>query len=644
MITITCLILIMLTGNLFVSVVNTRHYFSTQMSVVAEDTATSLGLTISHAAKSSDIAQVQTMIDVIFDSGYYQSIIYQNLDGEVLVSRARDINIEGVPQWFVDAVPIPARSGSAEVISGWFRLGELRVVSHPGYVYLDLWRVFIEQLWLFAFTAALCYGLAGLGLKFLLKPLKRIEQQALAISKKEFQVQKQLPRTPEFRQVAQAMNQMVLKIKEMLQHQVKLTEDLRLETHMDALTQLPNRQEFDARLEAWMKSEQAGSPCVLILLHARDVDVINDKLGREAGDRLILDTADILKDLVSDMHGALIARRGGADFSLFLPGVVASEVPGLLKWFKQQLMGCVSIQSAAQDFSNGELFYIGAATSKKPCLVETMLSAADVALREYKHGGASDWVIYPIGETSQDIRPAGEWLDYLQSVLESGGLMFNYQAVTDTKLSSALQLEVLARIKDGEKLINAGVFWPLVERYGLAIDMDRRIIGEVLAVMKAHPAKIFSVNVSPQSIVDEGFVSWLDKTLASTDVPLENINFEVSEKLLKLDPQSVEAFIDVIKRYNAGFGLDHFGLTPSALGRLHALAIDYVKIDRRFISNIQDTPDNRFYVQVLVQIAHSCDVLVIAEGVESEQEWQTMLSLNVDGGQGYWLAEPVNDF
>src|SRR5690606_14909401 len=113
-----------------------------------EDTATSLGMTLSHAAREKDIPHIQSMVNVIFDRGYYRSIIYRDLDGRVIVERSRDVVIEGVPEWFIDRIGIPQQSGSAEVVSGWFRLGEVTVTTHPGYAYRDLWRVFKDQLWI----------------------------------------------------------------------------------------------------------------------------------------------------------------------------------------------------------------------------------------------------------------------------------------------------------------------------------------------------------------------------------------------------------------------------------------------------------------------------------------------------------------
>ncbi|MEJ2417136.1 MAG: LapD/MoxY N-terminal periplasmic domain-containing protein [Exilibacterium sp.] len=179
-IALTVLFTCLLAGNLFVSVYNARSYFYEQMQAHAEDTATFLGFTISRAAQQKDVAMLNSMIDVIFDRGYYRRIAYLDLKGEAVVERERPIQIENVPSWFVSSVELPAPLGRAEVVSGWLQVGELVVEGHPGYAYRDLWRVLKEQLWLFAVSVGLSCALAGLGLRYLLRPLRKLEKQAAA--------------------------------------------------------------------------------------------------------------------------------------------------------------------------------------------------------------------------------------------------------------------------------------------------------------------------------------------------------------------------------------------------------------------------------------------------------------------------------
>ncbi len=640
MLSIALLVFLLLSANAFVSVFNAQKYFSDQLRVLAEDTATSLGLTISHAAQSDDLAQVTSMIDVIFDRGYYRNIAYKKFDGTVLVSRRRDVVVDGVPSWFISMIPISADAGQAEVVSGWLRLGLIEVSVHPGYAYRDLWRVVNQQIWLFMFAAIVSCTLAGMGLTYLLRPLLRVERQAEAICRKEFPIQTDLPNTPELKRMVVAMNRMVQKIQGMFSQQVELTEALRRESHMDPLTEIPNRKEFDARLNAWMKSEVGGAHSILLLLHIQGLDHINDHLGREAGDQLVNDTANVLKHLIEDWPDAIPARRSGGDFSVFIPGVLAPDAIPVLEKLKRDLYGLASFNDIASSVEN-IAFAFGVASARAVCDAKSLLSAADLSMRETMATEGEDWSIYPVEEAAEDIRPAGEWLQYLQDTLDNQALLLHYQPVVTADRSSVIHYESFARIRDQGKLVNAGVFWPLVERYGFVEQMDKAVVEQVLSKMPLFLDKHFCVNLSRQVVTNEEFQVWLQKALSQANVRLELLTLELPEKILRLPFAKVKKFVDMLKNLGVQVSLDHFGVTPSSLGTLQSLSFDYVKLDRRFTSEIEAHSENRFYIKSLLQIAQSCDVKVIAEGIESEQDWQVLLELGIDGGQGFLFAPPT---
>lgn len=643
MLSIVLLVLMLLAANAFVSIYNAQKYFSDQLSVVAEDTATSLGLTLSHAAQSDDLAQINSMIDVIFDRGYYRDIVYRNFDGDALVSRHRKIVVEGVPDWFISLIPIEANQGQAEVLSGWMRLGVIEVDIHPGYAYRDLWRVVYQQVWLFLFATVLSWLLAGLGLKLLLRPLLYVERQAEAICRKEFPIQSKLPNTPELKRMVLAMNRMVQKIQAMFAQQVDLTEALRRESHMDALTELPNRKEFDARLNAWMKSEVGGAPSILFLLHIQGLDRVNDTLGRDQGDSLVMDVAGVIQSSLEEWPDMIPSRRSGGDFSVFLPGVLESEVIPILDDLKQKMedLDCFTIDLTGLD--DPISFEFGVSSTQSACDGMRLLSAADISMREMSMAEGSEWRIHSVEDKSEEIRPAGEWRQYLQSALSNHSLILHYQPVMSADGASVIHYESYARIQDEGKLLNAGVFWPLVERYGFADQMDRAIVALVLRKISATDNVQFCVNLSPQALTNKAFQSWLLRTLAEFSDCTSRLTLELPEKVLRLPLSKIKAFVDSLKRFGVLVSLDHFGVTPSSLGVLQSLPFDCVKIDRRFTLDIDAHTENRFYIKSLLHIAQSCDVRVIAEGIEGDRDWQVLLNLGIDGGQGYLFAPPSED-
>lgn len=637
---VSVLIVSLLAGNLYVSVNNAREYLSQQMQVHAEDTATSLAFSLSRAAQEGDQALLNSMVDIIFDRGYYRLIEYRDLEGNSVVRRELPIDIEGVPQWFVDTLVISEPQGRAEVVSGWYRLGELQVVSHPGYAYRDLWRVFVGQLQIFMATALLCYLLVGVGLSWLFRPLKLLERQADAIGRREFPVQERLPRTPELRSIVLAMNRMVIKVKVMFQEQVELSETLHRQSWVDPVTELSNRRDFDARLEALVRSEYGGGAAALVLLHIDGLKSLNDSQGREYGDDLLRHVAEVLRNETESFAGAIVSRRSGADFSLLLPSLGEAE----LRQFVDSL--CGRLRNRAEVCA-------GVAYTQALGQDSQLLALADMALGQAQHRADGNWALLSIPDPSVNeggakgvpIRTAQEWREYLLAAMAGDQIHLHYQAVFDTR-AQVKHFEVLCRIEeiDGQ-WIRAGVFWPMLERFDLGAAMDMKVIeclsaGVVKQFGSVAQAQKLCVNLSPASILDTDFLQWLKIRLEDEPQFAALLIFELPESSLAASREAVQDFTQLVISLGAGLSLDHFGLGSRAFGYLQSLPITCLKVDQSFIHQLDQRPDNQFFVRSLVQISRSCDIEILAEGVENQAEWKSAIDLGMSGGQGYFLGEP----
>lgn len=629
---ITALVMLLLAGNLVVSVYNARTYFYKQMQVHAQDTATSLGFSMSQAAQNKDVALMGSMVDVIFDRGYYQAVRYLNLEGEALVERNFNGDESDVPRWFVDAIEIPTPNGEAEVINGWFRLGKVQVVARTGLAYADLWRVFTEQLWLFAFTAVLAYGLAGLALHFLLRPLRKVERQADAICRREFSLQDELPYTPELRRVVQAMNRMVGKIQDMFGEQLDLTESLHRASHLDAVTGLSNRRDFDARLDAFIRSELGGGEGALLLLQLSQLEKFNGQFGREAGDQLLTRIADCLRPVTGMWPGAIISRRSGADFCVFVPSIDRLRT----EQFCEQLNDTLQVI----EWPWGPLpLHIGVAHEPSVTLDSKLLAMADQALREAQHGNGFGWRLMHI--EAESARPAGEWRQLLQGVLEREELAFHYQPVYNAS-KKLLHREVFVRMEIDGKLQSAGVFLPQLERFQLMDRLDRTVL-ENIARLPLQKSVSYCVNISPGSVAQAQFRDWLAGFFAKNPAFAKRLILEVSESVVASAEPALRQLTMMANSVGARVSLDHFGTVGRAFNYLQSLPLYSLKVDRSFISNMSSRQDNQFFVKSLAQIAHSCDMILLAEGVETAAEWQQVADLGLDGGQGYYLGRPAAD-
>jgi len=190
--------------------------------------------------------------------------------------------------------------------------------------------------------------------------------------------------------------------------------------------------------------------------------------------------------------------------------------------------------------------------------------------------------------------------------------------------------------------LSAGVFMPLAERLKLVSSIDRIVLEEVMQLDRNQlDVGSIAVNVSPASLQDDAFRQWLQSSLKTLPKTAPRIIFEFSEFSAVQNLNLVKDFSIFVREYGHAMGLDHYGQSFSNLGYLKSMRPDYVKIDRAYIGELKDEEsDSRFFIGSLCSVAHSIDIKVIAEGVETEQQWQILREFNLDAIQGYIVDKP----
>lgn len=641
---ISLLLIGLLAANMVVSVYNARQNIYQQLEVHAQDTATSLGFSISQAALAKDAAQVRLMVDVIFDRGYYRRIAYHDIEGNEVIAKEAPDDIANVPLWFTHWVNIPAPSGRAVVSSGWFQLGEVEVVSHPGFAYRDIWRSFKEQLWLFLATSVLCYGLLGVGLRLILKPLRQVEEQAEAIGRREF-LQFPLPKIPELRRVALTMNRMSDKVKTMFSHQVELNDRLHQQLRTDEVTGLSNRHDFDERLQSYIKSERTANAGILMLMQVGDLLAINRHGGREEGDAYLQTIASYLKENLEGFPGAMCSRHSGADFAVFIPAITTDESKQLMEEFYSDLQAMEWNGEHIQSIYLG-VIYASDLSEQVGKQKLNLLIAADAALNQARNDrqGGHHWQLLS-NAADQAMLSASQWNVLIKEALSRQAFDFKYQPIwqvisSDNKSQKALMFnEVLTHLSmDGEDY-SASVFMPMAMRLQLMPEFDRQVIDAIFKMGDSITGDI-CINVSTSALEDEGFVESVESHLSSNPDLASRLIFELPANSLSFVEQVVRDFAVVVKRYDAKLSLHHFGRGTAEFAYMQSLPLDYLKIDRCFIQTVVEDLDAQFFVRSLVTIAQGCDVTVLAEGVETEEQWHKLIELGIQGGQGYWLGRP----
>lgn len=638
---ILALFIILFTGTWLTNLESTRSFLLNQLESHAQDTATSLGLSMSQYSIENDMPAIESMINAVFDRGYYRIVRYTDTKDNILINRELDVAIENVPPWFIRLVQLNTPEAYANVMAGWHQAGTIYVKSHPGYAYKTLWENVVRMTVWFLGCGIVVLIAGGFGLRLLLKPLILVEWQADALCRKKYEIQEHLPKTKELRRVVEAMNRMTSKVRGMFEEQVATAEGLRRHAYHDSLTGLGNRRYFESQITARLDRGESTIQGILLLVAINDLHELNQQKGFQAGDELLKRIGDLVQEATAQYANAVLARLTGGDFGIFVPDGSPWDAEAIAATVSSRLNQLATEQLTLSD----SVGYIGAVSYDSFISLKRLLSEADQALRSAQLLGPNKFEVRAVREETGKM-PLGEqqWKNMLDQVLSDRSVTLFAQPVVDTfDRNRIMHLEIFSRImqEDGN-LLSAGLFVPYAERLHLVANLDRIVLEKVmqLDVAKMSVGRV-AVNVSPASLQNDALRRWLQSAIEKLPARAPRINFEFPEFAAVQHLDMIKEFSSVIRKHGHYIGLDHYGQCFSHLGYLKALRPDYVKIDRAYTGELKDEAgDSRFFIGSLCSVAHSIDITVIAEGVETEQQWEVLRELNLDAIQGYVIDRP----
>ena len=637
------LFMLVLVGTLTISVSNTRNYFNQQLKVTSQDTATSIGTSVASALASKDPAKLKSIIKAVYDRGHYSKIQVSNAQGNSIeLLEQNPIKVKNVPQWFITLVPLKIPYGRQQLVGSDFRqLGNLEITVHPGVAYAELWETFSDNMLWLLFIGILAVVTTVLLINHLLKPLQSLEHQANEIAKGHFVVQSTLPTSPELHQVTDTMNKMSSKVSQMLEAQTQLTERMRTRAYQDALTGLNNRRHFAEQLEHLLKTPEEFINGALLLVEISSFKEYNEKHGYIKADELLKKIAEILTSTTRTHTGLHLARVSGASFAVLAPNLDFSEIQKLAHAIHQQF----DVLHDKGKIDRVAITHIGIAIYDGSQEGSELLSMADMALRAAQIKGANVWHIYDEQNISHEkIRTSSAWKTILQNMLDTRNLLLHYQPIRSCNDNDILHYEVLARMPDQDgNLLAANTFVPMAQRHGMGTGLDILVIEKLLEVMGDENQVKYAINLSRSSLQDHAFIEWLTRTMSEYSERAQSIIFEIHEYSATSHLARVKDNIQRIRDLGCAFSLDHFGTGRPDFGYLLTTRIDYIKIDGSYVHNLHRNEDNHFFLKAITEIAHGLDIQVIGEYVESQEEWDALKKLNIDGGQGHFIGKPYAD-
>ncbi len=634
------LFLTLFAGSWLAKLQSTKSFLLEQLESHAQDTATSLGLSLSPHMAESDLSTVETMINAVFDRGYYRIIRLDNLEEKTLLVRQQMVTIEQVPDWFVNMIHLETPGATAQVMSNWRQMGSIYVESHPGYAYNTLWEGTIRTSIWFLITGVGILVVGGFGLRILLRPLRKVEHQANALCKRQYETQEKLPRTRELRQVVKAMNRMTVKVKSMFDEQSKVAEQLRKTAYSDSVTGLGNRRYLERQVETRLNRRDSTSKGAFLLIQVHNLMAINEEKGFQAGDDYLHKVGQLLQQASKGIANTALAHLTGGDFGVFLPDAGHEDATHVAESIISGFSRFAGMDMAIDD----NIGNIGGVTFEESCSFGALLAGADTNLRAAKQSGSGQWIVNNLTQEGGDQQGKLLWQETLEEALEKQTIvLYGQPTVKTSNLQQLFHLEIFSRIPSADgKMLSAGAFLPMAERLNITSSLDKTVLTKAIAIDTAKiGSNQIAVNISPSSLLDSAFKEWVFASLQRLGSKGPKFIFEFAEFGAVQHLELISDFSTKISKFGHTIGLDHFGQSFSNFGYLKSLMPAYVKIDRAYTEELtEEDGESQFFISSMCSVAHSLDIEVIAEGVENEAQLGILKQLSIDGVQGYLIDKP----
>ncbi|WP_412971471.1 EAL domain-containing protein [Glaciecola sp. MF2-115] len=439
-----------------------------------------------------------------------------------------------------------------------------------------------------------------------------------------------------------AYNQLVIIVRDITE-QHKSAELIRQHAYFDALTSLPNRFLSLDRLSQMLKdAERNTEKTAVLFLDLDDFKKVNDSLGHEAGDKLLIEAARRLNLAVRKQD--TVGRLGGDEFIVLLRTLnedynALDVAENLLTLFREPFK-----------IDNRELILtlsIGIAISPENGTgASDLLRNADTAMYQAKEMGRNTYSFYT-KEMNIIMLRRFEIEEQMHGALERSEFEVYFQPQLDVKSGRVTGAEALLRWHSpvlGN--IRPDEFIPIAEQTGIIVPIGEFVIQQALQFLKLweneHKGNYnMAVNVSPRQFRDNNLVSFIKESLHKEGISASRLEFEITEGVLMTGSSYIDATLTELHDLGIKLSMDDFGTGYSSLSYLRQYAFDVLKIDRSFINGITLNKEDCDLVKATIAMAHSLGLTVVAEGVEQEEQLTLLNKLDCDYVQGFFFSKPI---
>lgn len=413
----------------------------------------------------------------------------------------------------------------------------------------------------------------------------------------------------------------------------------------DALTGLPNRTLVLDRLQQCIcQRERANSGLAVFFIDLDHFKRINDSFGHDAGDQVLITVAQRLQR--ATRPGDTVARLAGDEFVMVCPDVATYRDATVIA---ERLLNELAPAVHLKDDNVFVAASIGIALAEPGCDAEKLIGSADIAMYEAKTSGRAHYQLFD-QQMQMQVAARLRIENDLHRALASGEFRLFFQPVIAAASGAVVSVEALLRWQHPEKgLLLPAEFLSIAEETGLIVPLGTWVIEETCRLAQTWsllrdaglPLGV-SVNLSARQLIQSDLIETVKRIFSRTafDWTRVEFGFEVTETAVMGDPEAAAETLQALRNLGAKISIDDFGTGYSSLAYLKRFPVDTLKVDRSFVMNIANDRVDQTIVRAVTDMAHGMDLTVVAEGVETTEQAQTLRRLDVDLLQGFLYARP----
>ena len=492
---------------------------------------------------------------------------------------------------------------------------------------------------LFATLVALGLLLSHVVARGLVGPIRRLAEAAREVEGGNFDLRLDSKRRDELGELIRAFGRMGESVK-------RHDRDIRRIAYGDSLTGLPNRLAFRELLDQQLVALQAsGGQLALLFVDLDDFKHINDTLGHDAGDEVLEQFAQRIRQCVrlGGEGTSEVARFGGDEFVAMIHGEDARDIAAhVADAILSELQQPVALM--------GRQVFLGASIGitlfpQDAPSANVLLKNGDIAMYQAKVAGKNCYRFYSKA-MDQAVERRVQLEHDLRGAWERGELSLCYQPIFELASNRLVGAEALLRWQHPvHGVVPPSVFVDVAEQTGLIDAIGRQVLqracSEALRWKRDGEAPFVSVNVSPRQLRFGDLPSEVATVLRDTGLPAGRLHLELTETAVLGDEIQASALLARLRAMGVKIWLDDFGTGFSGLSHLRRVPVDGVKIDRSFIADVLRDPDDLALTSAIIAMAHSLGITVVGEGVENEGQYAVLRERGCDHAQGYWLGRPM---